>query len=233
MTVILSLDSSSDACSVALIKNGVLTSLFELAAKSHTQRLLPMVDEILSATQTQLSDVDAIAFGRGPGSFTGLRICMGVVQGLAFGAELPVIPVSTLQAMAFGYQSQHSGNTQPIAVAVDARMQEVYWARYTADMELLAPEVVVKPSLLLEQPDFASSIAECVALGSGWSYPELQCLATGEKQVEVHASAAAIAQLAVKRWEAGDYLPIEQVEPVYLRDSVTWQKRERLRATPI
>src|SRR5690606_10081736 len=131
MTHILALDSATDACSVALYRDGEVTSLFELAAKSHTQRLLPMVDELLQSADCTLKDLDAIAFGRGPGSFTGLRICLGIVQGLAFGANLPVIPVSTLAAMASGFwrePAQYSALPLPLLVALDARMDEIYWA---------------------------------------------------------------------------------------------------------
>ena len=87
MNNILALDSSTDACSVALSINGVLSSRFEIATQSHTQRLLPMVDELLAGHKLSLADLDALAFGRGPGSFTGLRICKGVIQGLAYGAN--------------------------------------------------------------------------------------------------------------------------------------------------
>lgn len=233
MTKILALDSSSDACSVALLRDGKINTLFELAAKSHTQRLLPMVDEILQAESIALSDLDAIAFGRGPGSFTGLRICMGIVQGLAFGAELPVIPVSTLQAIAREYQDENTNNTAPIAVALDARMQEVYWGFFSPQATLLEPEAVIKPADLLATSSLAASSNRVVALGSGWQYSEFSELQFLAQKRDVHASAGAIARIAEELWQQGKAISIDQAEPVYLRDSVTWQKRERIRAQPI
>jgi len=229
MTTILALDSSSDACSVALLHHGTLFTQFELAAKSHTQRLLPMVDEMLSVHGVALSQVDAIAFGRGPGSFTGLRICMGVVQGLAFGADRPVIPVSTLHAIAHEFAQANPDNNLPIAVALDARMQEVYWGVYSQSGDVLEPETVIKPAELLIQSSLLSQAVPCVGLGQGWSYPELAAVSVNEKQLDVYASAGAMATLAERVWSAGGAIPIEQAEPVYLRDSVTWQKRERIR----
>ena len=127
MNNILALDSSTDACSVALSIDGVLTSRFEIATQSHTQRLLPMVEELLAEQQLALADLDALAFSRGPGSFTGLRICIGIIQGLAYGANLPVIPVSTLEAMAMGFYRANRSINEPLLVALDARMDEVYW----------------------------------------------------------------------------------------------------------
>lgn len=233
MTTILALDSSSDACSVALLHRGELTSLFELAAKSHTQRLLPMVDEILQTRQIGLDAVDAIAFGRGPGSFTGLRICMGVVQGLAFGADIPVIPVSTLHAIAFDFQRENPQNTQVIGVALDARMQEVYWGYYTPNLELIEPEIVARPEDLLLHSALSSRVDNTLALGAGWNYAELAALPILNKTLDVHVCASAIAQIAERQWLAGAAIPIEQAEPVYLRDSVTWQKRERIRQNAI
>src|SRR5689334_1979423 len=178
MTIILALDASTDACSVALDIDGASTHIFELAAKSHTQRLLPMVDEILNAANCTLKDVNAIAFGRGPGSFTGLRICMGVVQGLAFGANLPVIPVSTLHAMTQGFLSDHPNNSLPVLAALDARMDEIYWGLFSAEKipHALTAEHVMKPADLYEQSSITSLKQKFVAIGPGWHYPDLKDL---------------------------------------------------------
>src|SRR5258707_1196536 len=117
---LLALETSTEACSVALSLDGAVVERFELGQR-HGERLLPMVQEILSESGVALTQLDALAFGRGPGSFTSLRIGAGVTQGLAFGADLPVVPVSSLAVLAQGE------NAAKILAAFDARMRQVYW----------------------------------------------------------------------------------------------------------
>jgi tRNA threonylcarbamoyladenosine biosynthesis protein TsaB len=237
MSVILSLDSSTDACSVALNVNGQLSGRFELAAKSHTQRLLPMVDELLHSQSLKLQDLDAIAFGRGPGSFTGLRICMGIVQGLAFGAQLPVIPVSTLESMALAYYRANPDIDLPVLATLDARMDEVYWGSFVRSedsVQALCAEHVMKPELLTAQAPIQQLLAknageQFIAVGSGWHYPAMQQLAAGTIVVDIQPQAEAMALIAAKVWSAGGAIDVLDAEPVYLRDTISWQKRQRIR----
>lgn len=232
MSLILALDSSTDACSVALYQHGQLRNLFELAAKSHTQRLLPMVDELLQQAGITLQELDAIAFGRGPGSFTGLRICAGIVQGLAFGAQLPVIPVSTLEALALGYARAHPENKQSIVVALDARMDEVYWGVFQSEtngVEPISREYVMAPDELPKQVSIQSLNSHYVGIGSGWHYPAMQGLGAGLIVTDVYPHAADVALIAAKLWDDGVTVNALDAQPVYLRDSVSWQKRQRIR----
>lgn len=232
MTLILALDSSTDACSVALYANGEVSSSFELAAKSHTQRLLPMVDELLSEQGYSLNDLDAIAFGRGPGSFTGLRICMGIVQGLAFGANLPVIPVSTLEAMALSYYRANPSCMQPVLTTLDARMNEVYWCAYEPagkQVNPLAVEAVIKPELLTVETGLPVFPQGFVGVGPGWHYPAMQSLAPHSIIMDVHPRAEEMALIAARLWAEGGAINVLDAEPVYLRDSISWQKRQRIR----
>jgi len=235
MTKILALDASTDACSVALYVDGTSSHIFELAAKSHTQRLLPMVDEILQAANCKLQDLDAIAFGRGPGSFTGLRICMGVVQGLAFGANLPVIPVSTLQAMAQGFIAAHPDNSLPILAALDARMDEIYWGLFSAEKspQFLTDEHVMKPPEVGGQHVIANLTKQFIAIGPGWHYADLQNIIPATVVQDVHPHAKDILVLALEEFKKGNLLSILDAQPVYLRDSVSWKKRERIRTKAI
>ena len=232
MSLILALDSSTDACSAALYTEARLDARFELAAKSHTQRLLPMVDELLQSNNLQLSNLDAIAFGRGPGSFTGLRICMGIVQGLAFGAQLPVIPVSTLEAMALGHYRANPEVCLPLLVALDARMDEVYWGLFgrTGDsVSAVSAEYVMKPELLSEQDVIQSLAGQFIAVGPGWHYPAMQQLAASTIVVDAQPNAEDMALIAAKVWAAGGAINVLDAEPVYLRDTISWQKRQRIR----
>lgn len=233
MSKILALDSSTDACSVALYRDGNILHKFELAAKSHTQRLLPMVDEILQEADLKLGDLDAIAYGRGPGSFTGLRICMGIVQGLAFGSDIPVIPVSTLQAIAAGYLRANPANQLPLLVALDARMDEIYWGLFDERADFLEEEQVMKPALLLEQGVVQGLQRQFVALGPGWHYADLASLIPESLLQNLFPSAVDIAELGAAAFLRGEQISILDAQPVYLRDSVSWQKRERIRTQPL
>ncbi|MES2675730.1 MAG: tRNA (adenosine(37)-N6)-threonylcarbamoyltransferase complex dimerization subunit type 1 TsaB [Pseudomonadota bacterium] len=242
MTKILALDSSTDACSVALHIDGEVIHIFELAAKSHTQRLLPMVDEILQQAQCGLRDLDAIAYGCGPGSFTGLRICMGVVQGLAFGSNLSVIPVSTLQAMARGFVSQlpHQNlsvvdNNLPLLVTLDARMEEVYWGLFSADAipQALDDEYVMKPGLVCEHKLVAALQKNFIAIGPGWHYADLGSIVPATLMLDAHPNAKDIAAVAVDIFNNNGQISIMDAELVYLRNSISWQKRQRIRSLPL
>ena len=235
MTKILALDASTDACSVAIHIDGSESHIFELAAKSHTQRLLPMVDEILSAANCGLEELNAIAFGRGPGSFTGLRICMGVVQGLAFGANLPVIPISTLQAMARGFVSDNPETTLPIMVALDARMDEIYWGLFNAKKipQAISEEYVMKPAEVSTHNFIAGLSKEFIAIGPGWHYADLQDCVPSQVFLSIHPNAKDILPLAVNEFQQGKFMSILDAQPIYLRDSVSWKKRERIRTNSI
>ena len=125
---LLALDTSLDACSVALWQDGNITENFQVAPKQQTQLILPMLQQLLQETNITLKQIDALAFCHGPASFTGVRIAAGIIQGLSLPNNLPVIPVSTLQALA--QSAYQEFGIKDILVCLDARMQEVYWGVY-------------------------------------------------------------------------------------------------------
>lgn len=146
MSTLLALDTATEACSVALLHDGKVTSHYEVIPRLHAQKLLPMIKQLLEDAGTSLSAVDAIAFGRGPGAFTGVRIAIGVVQGLAFALERPVLPVSNLAVLAQRALREHGA--RQVAAAIDARMDEVYWGCYRetdGEMRLAGVEAVLPP----------------------------------------------------------------------------------------
>ena len=230
---LLAIDCSTEACSAALSIDGELAcEQFELAAREHTQRLLPMVDSLLQQAGISLTQVDAIAFGRGPGSFTGLRVCLGAVQGLAFGADLPVVPVSTLAALAQTAIADQSLSPPPSARLVsvlDARMDEVYWGHYRISDGLAigdGAEQLSAPERLVVAVDGDGPV---IAVGSGWRYadriPGAARVSYADGELLPRASAVAI--LAERDARNGKLCRADKALPSYLRDEVAWKKPTR------
>jgi tRNA threonylcarbamoyladenosine biosynthesis protein TsaB len=224
---ILALDTSTENCSVALLTDNNLYTRSAIAPRDHTKLVLPMVDEVLKEAGLKLADIDALAFGRGPGSFTGVRIGIGIAQGLAFGADLPMIGISTLAAMAQASYRQHGA--EQAACAIDARMSEVYWGRYVrqenGDWQLIDEECVIPPAELAEQ--IATDEQSWAQVGTGWGAysEELAGLKINTQASDVlYPDAQDIVHLARYRWLAGETVSAEESSPVYLRDKVAWKK---------
>lgn len=230
---LLALDTATEACSVALLRGGAKTHLAQFAQREHTKHILPMVDEILAQADITLHQVDALVFGRGPGSFTGVRIGAGIAQGLAFGADLPVIPVSNLAAMAQAAYVQYQAEN--VLTAIDARMNEVYFAQWQAqkvrsdfgeflDWQPMIAEQVCSPSNVIEQ--VAQQHHEnAVLVGTGWAaYPELKEANLGKATEITLPSALYMLDLALPKWFAGETISPLEIEPIYLRNEVTWKK---------
>jgi tRNA threonylcarbamoyladenosine biosynthesis protein TsaB len=224
---ILAIDTATENCSAALLFDGQLLQRERLLERGHAEAILPMVDELLAAAQLRLNALSAIAFGRGPGAFTGVRLAASVTQGLAFGAGLPVVPVSDLQAVA-----QRALETNPAAAGVlvcaDARMHEVYWGCFERSPEGLArpsepsqAEHLTPPSGVRPPRTWAAR-GPLVGAGSGFTtYPELPVGLSLDAVLEgLMPRAAEVALLAVPEVAARRFLPAEQALPVYLRDDV-------------
>jgi tRNA threonylcarbamoyladenosine biosynthesis protein TsaB len=223
---ILALDTSTEFLSLALSLNGQVFSRDIHAGQSHSTQILPVLRELLDEAKVSLSDLDGIAFGAGPGSFTGLRIACGVAQGLAFGSNLPVVEVSTLEALA-----QQSGE-QKVITCLDARMGEVYYAAYEKNADVW--EAVHEPALY--QPDAVPVLQgnDWVGIGTGWTaYPEAlqnayaQQLKQAPLTDNVHPTAVAIAALALPLFAAGQSKAAHEVAPIYIRNKVALKTSER------
>lgn len=224
MKTILVLDTATEACSVALFHQGNTTFLDELSPRTHTQRILPMIDELLAQAGISLKQVDVLGFGRGPGSFTGVRVGVGIAQGLAMGGELPVIPVSNLLAMAEAAYQQY-GSREVVAL-IDARMNEVYFAQFSRNdngwQEIVA-EQVCSPVKALEQ---IQPERNPIIVGTGWAaYPDFAAanLALNVSDITL-PSARFMLPLVQQAAAQGQMQSAMAIEPVYLRNEVTWQK---------
>ena len=253
---LLAVETATEACSAALYVDGVVTERFALTPKEHTRLILPMIDGLLADAGLLPQQLDALAFGCGPGSFTGVRIATGVIQGIALGADLPVVPVSTLAAIAQdffdnndgisntgadypplpagegrGEEIQKSANQYNVAyVAMDARMGEIFWGVYWRDKqgyaELIGKESVT-PATDVEFPDLLG-----VGVGSGWGVYRQELMQrlegrVSDCQIDALPRAGAIARLGVRGFERGLAVPVEQAMPVYLRDKVAKKESER------
>ncbi len=217
---ILAVDTATENCSVALRLGDEVIHRSAIAPREHTTKILPMVDNVLAEAGMKLSQLDGLAFGRGPGSFTGVRIGIGIAQGLAFGADLPMMGVSTLEAMAQACFRLHQSDR--VLTAIDARMGELYWGQYLRQEG--AWKAVVSDSVA--SPDNVQLITDSqkwMTAGTGWAaYPDLATqlgVATSSSGVEFPQ-----AQDMVMLATLADAVSAEHAEPVYVRDTVTWKK---------
>jgi len=218
---LLAIETATEACSAALLVNDEVIQRYELAPREHAKRILVMVDELMAEAGIGSNQLDALAFGRGPGSFIGVRIAAGVAQGIAYSADLPVVPVSTLAAIAQGSGSDH------VLVAIDARMGEIYWGKFerATDTKLVTAcdaEQLVRPDKVAEF--LQTQDHQWVGVGSGWqTYQDIltqQLPTVTVDQDHQFPTAQLVVQLATASVKAGDTVSAEQAVPVYLRDKV-------------
>jgi len=231
---ILAVDTATEACSAALYIDGEIQERFEIAPREHAKLLLPMIDSLMAEAELKPQQLDAIAFGCGPGSFTGVRIATGVMQGIAYGADLPVVPVSTLAAISQACLQKTTYDT--IFTAVDARMSEIYWAVYQRDAEGVAQLIGLEKVQPASEVDALQLTG--YGIGSGWqAYEQVltqhlsaQLLGFDADYLPRSAQIALLGAVGVQRQQA---VSVEQAMPVYLRDKVakTTAEREALRKT--
>lgn len=219
---LLAIDTSTEACSAALVIDRAILTKFELAPRRHAQLILPMVDQLLGEAGLSVRELEGLAFGRGPGSFTGIRIAASLIQGIALGADLPVAPISSLAALAQGI---FSATQQPhVLVAIDARIGEVYWGAYQADdhgiMRPVQSECVCSPA---SAP--LPTHARWFGGGTGWGiYADLLGQRLGGRLLGVapdcYPHAREVAILGIDAFSRGSVVEAEQALPVYLREKV-------------
>lgn len=233
---LLAIETSTEACSAALSINGEISERYEIAPRRHAALILPMIDSLLSEADHTLAQMDAIAFGRGPGAFTGVRIGAGVVQGLAFSVDCPVVPISSLAAMAHGAMLEFSVDN--VLAGIDARMGEVYWGIYQrsdSGVQLLDEEHVCTPdeTFLPSGADVPKgSLSESgswFGVGTAWqAYREIlddrYAAILSEYCADFFPRARDIATLGMLAFERGDAIDAEQAQPVYLRNNVAMKK---------
>lgn len=227
---LLVLDTSTEYCSVALWLDGRIRARRVLAGQRHSSLLLPMVDELLHESDIGLRQLDGIGYGAGPGSFTGLRIACAVTQGLAFGADLPVVGVSTLESIA-----AQAGADQVLTV-LDARMAEVYWAAYRREAIQTDGHagwrVVAEPALALPDSVQVPDGGDWVGAGNGFAaLGEVLRPRLDARLVRIYDTlmpdAEAMAPLAAQAFERGEGMDAALAAPVYLRDKVALTVDER------
>lgn len=225
---LLAVDTSTEACSAALFVDGVISQQYQLAPREHSHLILNMIDGLLRDAEIASKDLDAIAFGRGPGSFMGVRVAAGVVQGIAFAHAIPVVPVSTLAALSWVAMEQTGADH--VLAAIDARMKEVYWGVYAREPDgsvvLQGEECVVSPELAP-----VPAAGEWVAAGTGWmTYGDVMKPRLGARLVtsldDCFPTAEAIARLGAKVYEKGAVVSAAEAVPVYLRDNVASKPKQ-------
>ncbi len=218
---LLAIDTTTEACSAALHIEGNILEKYEVAPRKHAELILPMVDALLCDAGVSLTDLDALAFARGPGAFTGVRISTSVIQGLAYAADLPVVPVSTLAALAQGANS----DTRTIISAIDARMDEIYWGLFSFGVDNIVSSI--SQEMLAKPEEFGINLnTPCFGIGTGWGkFGAILSANVGANlkgyNPEHLPRASDVLTIAVKEFHAGNVVDAINALPVYLRNKVT------------
>lgn len=241
---VLAIDASTERCTVALSLDGKVSAKECDIPKSHAKVLLPMIDELLVGAQVRLDQLDAIALTLGPGSFTGVRICLSVAQGLAYGASLPCVGCNSLELLAQGHFNELTEQeSSGICIAcLDARMDEVYWAAYKFDPSSSTVSEVTKP-IVSSPEDFNRAIEELREANNGTSSGKLVIVGHGASVEGVildafsrnEPEALPNAKHMFSLWTDETFetalakAGLDSLEPLYLRNEVAWEKRQRIR----
>lgn len=217
---ILAIETSTEACSAALEIDNSCIFRHEIAPRKHTELILPMINSLFEEANIKVNSLDAIAFGCGPGAFTGVRVAIGITQGLAYPYDIPVIPISTLAALAQQFAKEYNH----IATALDARMKEIYWGLYETNehnlVQALKKEKVCSP-MNISSP----TKGEWIGIGTGWKEysseikSKFKCKILDIKY-DVYPHAKNIIQLAKESYRNGKFIPVDRASPVYLRNKV-------------
>ncbi len=231
MTAILAIDTATDACSVALLRGTEISEAFEVTPRRHNQRVFVLLAELLDGGDLRGQGIDAIAYGCGPGSFTGLRIAASVVQGLAYANQLPCVPVSTLLTQVQGaYRRGIVRGDDTVLTTLDARIGELYWAlaRVTGTVATLRSGPFVSKPAELSLPPGSEPL---VAIGSGLAYLE-SLPSTVRDRVRVAETdavprASDMIPLALDALQNGVVQKAQDVSPLYVRDQVNWKKLDQ------
>lgn len=242
---ILAIETATEACSAAVFiddkqSNHQIISRFELAPREHTKLILPMMDDVLNQAGITLANIDAIAFSCGPGAFTGLRIATGVAQGIALSIDKPLIPVSTLSSLALQayvlFQNEKSTDKPIIVIsALDARMGEVYWGKYSVQngqVSLIGEEKVTSPESMLEEV-LSHSEERLITIGNGWDVYDENISREGKLEAIYsikgqYPKAEMVVKLAATMLTAGEIVSVEDAQPVYIRNKVAKKSKKYL-----
>ncbi len=239
MSKILAIDSSTEACSVALLNEKYIVKRFQLAPRKHAERLLPMIDSVLKESNIALNQLNAIACCVGPGAFTGLRIAISVAQGLAYAAKLPCIAISSLQILAA--EAFNNNNHSICLSSIDARMQEVYFAGFKRGEEGIPKEIhpqqvigaeniVLDPRLTAASGSISADHSKWVKAGTGWAVYQHSAEIEAMKALllPIHfPNAEMMLAIASDHYDKHEILKPELLQPVYLRNDVAKKKSQQ------
>lgn len=240
MSRCLAFDASTEKCSAAIINGSQMTFRESDEPRSHANHLLVMAESLLADNKLQLTDLDFIAVSKGPGSFTGLRIAFSMAQGLAYACSLPLLGVTSLDAMAAltANELQSNANLKHLILSVlDARMSELYWTAHELDQNglkpLVAPTLSDAQSLTRFLSEQVQTFDEVSIAGPGADLIEVPTDVNEGVKLNLvpqnYPNAQWVAQLAARQWDSGAHTSAEELQLLYLRNSVAWEKRKKLR----